>query len=136
MCNLYTRPCIHPYMRHALFPILALLAAPLAAQADPAQIDAVTLEPRGDTWTVSVTISHPDTGWDDYADGWRVETTAGEILGTRVLHHPHVEEQPFTRSLSGVGIPANVAEVVVRASTNIEGWADEVSAPISVPVAE
>jgi hypothetical protein len=49
-------------------------------------------------------LRHGDTGWDDYADGWRIETPAGEVLGTRVLHHPHVEEQPFTRSLGGVEI--------------------------------
>lgn len=120
-------------MRQALFTLFLLTAAASTAQADPAQVDAVTLDPRGDSWTVSVTISHPDTGWDDYADGWRVETTDGEILGTRVLHHPHVEEQPFTRSLSGVEIPDGVSQVVVRASTNVEGWAEEVSAPIAVP---
>ena len=44
---------------------------------------------------------HPDTGWDDYADGWRVLDMDGNELGMRVLHHPHVDEQPFTRSLSG-----------------------------------
>jgi hypothetical protein len=80
---------------------------------------------------VDVTISHGDTGWDDYADGWRVEDAGGDILGTRVLHHPHVEEQPFTRSLSGVDMPDGVAEIVVRTRTNVTGWAEEVSAPIA-----
>jgi hypothetical protein len=62
-----------------------------------------------------------------------VETPGGEILGTRVLHHPHVEEQPFTRSLGGVEIGPEVPEVVVRTRTNVTGWAEEVSAPIVVP---
>ncbi|MEZ4582876.1 MAG: hypothetical protein R3A10_14775 [Caldilineaceae bacterium] len=42
-----------------------------------------------------MTLAYPDTGWDDYADGWHVATPAGEILGTRL--HPHVNEQPFTQ---------------------------------------
>jgi hypothetical protein len=78
-------------------------------------------------------LRHGDTGWDDYADGWRIETPAGEVLGTRVLHHPHVEEQPFTRSLGGVEIGPEVTEIVVRTRTNVTGWADEVGAPIAVP---
>ena len=104
----------------------------LTAQADPAVVERVTLNERAGTWTVSVTISHGDTGWDDYADGWRVETPDGTILGTRILHHPHVEEQPFTRSLSGVEIGGEVTDIVIRTRTNVTGWADEVSAPISL----
>jgi hypothetical protein len=62
-----------------------------------------------------------------------VETPGGAILGTRVLHHPHVEEQPFTRSLSGVDLPDGITEIVVRTRTNVTGWAEEVSAPIAIP---
>lgn len=80
-----------------------------------------------------MTIRHGDTGWDDYADGWRVETQDGEVLGTRLLHHPHVEEQPFTRSLGGVAIPENVEAVVIRTRTSPEGWSDAVSGPVPLP---
>lgn len=55
----------------------------------------------GDAWRFSATVRHADEGWDHYADAWRVVTEAGEVLGTRELFHPHVNEQPFTRSLSG-----------------------------------
>ena len=51
-------------------------------------------------WRFDVAISHGDTGWDHYADGWGVYLPDGTELGYRVLHHPHVDEQPFTRSLS------------------------------------
>ncbi len=119
-------------MKRLFFPFAALMGAP--AFADPAQVEAVTLTQRADAWTVSVTISHGDTGLDDYADGWRVETPGGEILGTRVLHHPHVEEQPFTRSLGGLSLPDDVTEIVVRTRTTVTGWADDVSAPVQVPV--
>jgi hypothetical protein len=64
------------------------------------------------TWTFSVTVSHPDTGWEDYADGWDVVLPDGSIVKpdpdspfTRLLTHPHVDEQPFTRSQSGIAIP-------------------------------
>lgn len=70
-----------------------------------------------------VTLSHGDTGWDDYADGWRVELADGTVLGTRVLGHPHVEEQPFTRS-SQIIVPGGVTEVYIRASDNVGGWAE------------
>ena len=57
----------------------------------------------------------------------------GEILGTRILLHPHVDEQPFTRSLSGVVIPEDVTEVVVRSHNLISGYAPEV---VTVPIGE
>ena len=98
--------------------------APLCVQADPAIIRDVTISATGGAYTVSVTLQHGDTGWDDYADGWRVEAADGTVLGTRTLFHPHVKEQPFTRSLGGVAIPEDLSQVYIRASTNAEGWDD------------
>jgi hypothetical protein len=43
----------------------------------------------------------------------------------RTLHHPHVEEQPFTRSLSGVRVPAGVDQVSVRARDSVHGYGGE-----------
>ena len=104
----------------------AALAVALAgpAAADPAEIVGVEAEPGSDGWRVSVTIRHADTGWDDYADGWRV-IADGEVVGTRVLAHPHVEEQPFTRSMSGIAIPEDAGTVEVESSTNVTGWGGE-----------
>lgn len=99
---------------------LSTLASPVLA--DPPVIEDVQLREVGGSWTVSVTLSHPDTGWDHYADGWRVLSPTGEELGVRVLHHPHVEEQPFTRSLSGVTIPEGLQEIQIEARDNKEGW--------------
>jgi hypothetical protein len=120
-------------MRYLLASLACLIGSTTIGTADPAEVAAVSLAQSSGSWTVSVTISHGDTGWDDYADGWRVETPGGDILGTRVLHHPHVEEQPFTRSLSGVGLPDGITEIVIRTRTNVTGWAEEVSAPIAIP---
>jgi hypothetical protein len=81
------------------------------------------------TWTFHVTVEHPDTGWEDYADGWDVVTPDGQVLKTdqedaftRTLLHPHVDEQPFTRSQGAIVIPEGVAEVRVRAHDIVDGY--------------
>ncbi len=112
-------------IRHMLFiPLtMALMTAAGIAAADSPKIDNVSARQAADgTWRFDVTISHPDTGWDHYADGWRVLDMEGNELGMRVLHHPHVEEQPFTRSLSGVRIPAGITQVQVQARETPAGW--------------
>lgn len=102
-----------------------LLAAALGANvagADPAMVEGVEASATAGTWRFSVTLRHGDTGWDDYADGWRVEALDGTVLGYRKLFHPHVEEQPFTRSLQDVPIPHGTRTVAIRARTSTEGW--------------
>lgn len=100
--------------------LVTFLATPAAT--DPAVVERIVAADQGGSWRFDVTLSHADTGWDDYADGWRVETADGTVLATRELLHPHETEQPFTRALMGVVIPPEAAEVFVRARTNIEGW--------------
>ena len=68
--------------------------------------------------------SHSE-GWEHYADRWDVIAPDGRILGTRVLLHPHVHEQPFTRSMGGVFIPKDITEVTVKARCNIDGYIGE-----------
>ena len=81
------------------------------------------------TWTFDVTVAHPDTGWEDYADGWDVVLPDGTVIKpnpdspfTRLLLHPHETEQPFTRSQSGIVIPAGVTQVTVRAHDLVDGF--------------
>ena len=107
-------------MRFLAIFIATVVFGPVAA--DPAVVERINASQNDSEWRFDVTLSHGDTGWDDYADGWRIELEDGKILGTRELLHPHVNEQPFTRSLSSVDIPANVATVYVRARTNVDGW--------------
>ena len=105
--------------------ILALFAAltALPARAEAPQIRAAEATQSRAGWTVSVTLAHPDTGWDHYADGWEVLAPDGSTrLGLRELLHPHETEQPFTRSLSGVAIPAGTDHVLIRARCNVDGW--------------
>jgi thiosulfate/3-mercaptopyruvate sulfurtransferase len=74
------------------------------------------------TWSFDVTVQHEDTGWEHYADRWEVLTPEGQVLTTRVLTHPHVNEQPFTRSQSGIVIPEGVTQVQVRAHDLVDGY--------------
>ena len=87
------------------------------------------VEAADGTWAFYVTVQHPDTGWEDYADGWDVLTPVGVIIKpdpdepfTRLLLHPHVGEQPFTRSQSGITIPPDVTQVRVRAHDLVDGY--------------
>lgn len=110
-------------IRHS---ITALLFTTLPTLAAEPVIENVSAQQSGDgTWRFDVTISHPDTGWDHYADGWRVLDMDGSELGMRVLYHPHVEEQPFTRSLSGVRIPESTKQVQIQARDLPAGWNQE-----------
>ena len=70
----------------------------------------------------AVTVRHDDRGWEHFANRWEVLSPDGEILATRVLAHPHDDEQPFTRSLSNVSIPAQLTEVVLRAHDLVHGY--------------
>ncbi|WP_406645916.1 hypothetical protein QEZ52_18305 [Aliisedimentitalea scapharcae] len=107
-------------MRYA--PFLICLAAASPALADSPVIERVTATQTGSDWQFDVTLSHPDTGWDHYADGWRVLDMQGTELGLRVLAHPHEHEQPFTRSLSGVRIPNGTSQVQIQARCIVDGW--------------
>jgi hypothetical protein len=106
-------------MRYATL-LTLLLAAPAAA--DPVEIVAATARSDGATWSFDVTLAHPDTGWDHYADAWEVLAPDGTSLGIRELAHPHVDEQPFTRSLAGVAVPEGTDHVLIRARCLVDGW--------------
>jgi hypothetical protein len=93
-------------------------------------IDA-SVERSGDQFVVTATVRSADTGWDRYADAWEVRDMDGDVLGTRELAHPHVDEQPFTRSLTGLVIPDGVTTVEVAARDSVVGFC---GATVSVAV--
>jgi len=108
-------------MKHALFGlILALIPGlALAGQATVVRAKAVKM---GSGWRIDVTLRHADAGWDHYADGWGVYAPDGKKIAYRNLLHPHDDEQPFTRSLTGVKIPAGLGAVVIRGHDNVHGF--------------
>ncbi|OJJ12004.1 MULTISPECIES: hypothetical protein [unclassified Roseibium] len=100
--------------------IISALVSGAGVAGDVEIVDATAKEGAGG-WTFSVTLKHGDTGWDHYSDLWEVYTPEGELLGKRVLAHPHVNEQPFTRSLSGVQVPDDITSVIIRARDSVHG---------------
>ena len=70
----------------------------------------------------TVTVRHADEGPKHYADKWEVLSLDGTLLKIRKLHHPHVNEQPFTRSVSGVSIPSSTKKVRIRAHDSLDGY--------------
>lgn len=105
--------------------IAATLFAVGSAAAGEARILDVTSQPTGKgVYRFSVTLAHADSGWDHYADRWEILTDDGTVLATRVLHHPHVHEQPFTRSLDNVRLPTAANRVLIRAHDSVHGYSN------------
>ena len=103
--------------------ITAILLISLSAYAGEADVIEVDIKKTADNlYFFKVTVRHADEGWDHYANKWDVVAPDGAVLGTRTLYHPHVDEQPFTRSLSDVIIPASITEVTVRAHDSVHEY--------------
>lgn len=89
------------------------------------EIVKVMLEPAAHRWTFHVTLLHEDTGWEHYADGWRIMDEKGNELGMRKLWHPHENEQPFTRTLANVLVPKDVKIIYIEAHDKVHGWSKQ-----------
>ncbi|MBE7637435.1 hypothetical protein GUA87_11315 [Sneathiella sp. P13V-1] len=99
-----------------------VLLASSPAFAGKADVIGVKLtKSNADMYRISVTVAHDDTGWGHYADQWDVLDEAGKVLGSRILMHPHENEQPFTRSMS-LSIPMEVKKITVRARDKKHGY--------------
>ena len=111
-------------MTRLLIVALGLIAAwPAMGFAGEADVTGVEVKQTGrGIYHFNVSVRHDDTGWDHYADQWEVVAPDGTVLGTRTLYHPHVDEQPFTRSISGVAIAETIAEVTVRAHDSLHAY--------------
>lgn len=111
--------------RNAATASLALafcLLGAAACHAGSADVVGVKVERTGPgIFRFDVSVRHGDSGWKHYADRWDVVGPDGKVLGSRKLLHPHEDEQPFTRSLAGVTIGAEVREVTIRAHDNMHG---------------
>ena len=102
-------------------PLLFVISVLPAIADEVTIVDAEATNTGTNTYHFNVTLKHADTGWDHYADQWQVLTPDHKVLGTRTLYHPHVKEQPFTRSLGGVSIPAGISTVIIRARDKLHG---------------
>lgn len=98
--------------------------APQLALAGEVEILDARADCEGKRCNISVTLRHADTGWEHYADLWRVLAPDGKELGRRVLYHPHVEEQPFTRSKL-MTLPDGVNVVFIEAHDKVHGYSSK-----------
>ncbi len=99
------------------------------ASDDPGQAEqrfpdviAAELEPAGDAWRLDATLSSPYDTPERYADAFRAVSENGTVLGVRELAHDHANEQPFTRSLTGLEIPDDVERITVEGRDLVHGW--------------
>jgi len=94
-------------------------------EAFPVVIDVSASSDDGATWRFSVTLSSPYDTPQRYADAWRVLDGNDTELGIRVLGHDHANEQPFTRSQSGIAIADGTEVVYVEGRDQANGWSGQ-----------
>ena len=113
--------------------VIAFLACAFSVWAGEADVVAAKVSKgRDGTYNFDVTIRSNDRGWDYYCDRFEVLSPGGKVLGVRTLYHPHETEQPFTRELYGVKIPAGLREVRIRARHKLRGYDGE-SISVALP---
>ncbi len=95
------------------------------SQANEVEILNVYMQETDTGWRAEVTLKHEDANWEHYADAWRIVDGKGHLYKTRVLFHPHINEQPFTRSLSNINIPSDKSIVYVEAHDKKHGWSKQ-----------
>lgn len=102
--------------------IFSLILVSQIVMANEVKVVDVKLSNKGSQhYRVDVSLLHADTGWDHYADGWQVLDENKKMIGERILHHPHVNEQPFTRSLYDIVIPEGTRFIYIRAHDKLHG---------------
>lgn len=112
-----------PGMKNLLVACFALI--PSAGPADPPVVAHVMLSDG----YVHVTLTHPDSGWDHYADTWRVYAPGGKLVAERILLHPHEHEQPFTRS-APISLPAGTTHLSVVAECSLGDASETFEHPV------
>lgn len=106
-----------------LLPVLPLVFYSMMSTADDVHIHAATIIHQSQNeYLVNVTLQHQDTGWEHFADEWRIVDQQGNVLARRVLLHPHVDEQPFTRALSNVKLDDELTTLFIEAHDKQDGW--------------
>lgn len=109
-------------MKHVIS-LIFLLITSLNSWGGEVRITAVSIKQQSpEHYQFNVTLKHQDTGWEHYADAWRIVDEQGNILATRTLFHPHVNEQPFTRSLNRVKLDEHLNTLYIEAHDTVHGW--------------
>ncbi len=104
-----------------LLSLFLLLPLSIPAFAGEGRVEEASAQPMGLGWRIEVSVRHEDTGWEHFIDYWIVETQTGQEIGRRKLLHPHIHEQPFTRSLSSLNVPDGLRKVYIRLHCKRDG---------------
>ncbi len=78
----------------------------------------------GDLYTFYISVSHEDEGWEHYANRFELLNEEKQIFATRVLRHPHVNQQSFTRDIT-IMLKQPISEFIVRAHDSVHGYGSE-----------
>jgi hypothetical protein len=119
-------------LRHAARLTLAMLACASislsahagdqAIQRYPDVLHAKITAKTAVSFDFDVTISSPYDTPQRYADAFRVLGKGQQVYGERILVHDHQTEQPFTRDLYNVTIPAGVKTVQIQGRDQQYGY--------------
>jgi hypothetical protein len=122
-----------PWFVQGLLVLLAVTSVTPATVAGEADVIKARVSQTGEgVYSFDVTVRHGDEGWKHYANRWQIVGPDDMLLGERVLFHPHVNEQPFTRGLSGVKIPTSIRQVRIRAGDLVHGFGGK-EMTVSIP---
>jgi hypothetical protein len=124
---------LHPIIVAALAAAgLAAATAHAAEQQFPDVVAAGVQSRDSGTFDFEVTVSSPYDTPQRYADAFRVTGPDGTMYGERRLLHDHAGEQPFTRELHDVAVPAGVKKVTVQARDKKYGYGGK-TAEVELP---
>jgi hypothetical protein len=101
---------------------IARAQTPAAEQQFPDVLGVQVRAAAPGVFNFDVKVSSPYDTPRRYADGFRVTTPSGEVLGERKLWHDHQSEQPFTRDLYAVKIRSGIPAVLVQARDKENGY--------------
>ena len=108
-----------------IYLLMASMVVSTSLFAKEVEITKVELESTKSTWTVQVTLSHDDQGYDHYANGWRIVDAKKNILASQELYHPHDSKKPFTDSKTNITIPRGTKIIFVEAQAKPHGWSKQ-----------
>jgi hypothetical protein len=104
----------------------ATLATAADTQKYPDVLSARVRTSGSDVFDFDVTVSSPYDSPTRYADAFRARDKTGTVFGERILLHDHASEQPFTRDMYTVKIPASVKTVILEARDKAFGYGGKI----------
>ena len=102
--------------------LAGLYTVAAAEQRFPDVVSVKVRAARAGTFDFDITVSSLYDTPARYADGIRIRSKDGQVYGERKLFHDHADEQPFTRDLYDVKIPAGISAVVIEARDQRYGY--------------